>query len=198
MHLEGESTLGIPAQKTFPGLSLLPQARRIKRLIERTGACTILDYGSGKGQQYEISPVRIEGEGQWSNLLDYWEVGAIRCYDPTYAPFSELPTARYDGVICTDVLEHCPEEDVGWILEEIFGFAGRFVFASVACYPARKRLPNGENAHCTIRPMQWWRTIIERVAGARSELQWEFYFISRVDDSSGQRMVEERLANWVS
>ena len=24
-------------------------------------------------------------------------------------------------------------------------------------YPARQILPNGENAHCTLKPKQWWR-----------------------------------------
>jgi hypothetical protein len=66
-------------------------------------------------------------------------------------PFSALPEGRFDGVVCTDVLEHCPEEDLPWIVGELFGYARLFVFANVACYPAAKKLPNGENAHCTIR-----------------------------------------------
>jgi hypothetical protein len=195
MHLQGETALGIPAHQTFSGLSLMPHARRIKHLIQRSGACTILDYGSGKGQQYSISPLQIEGEGTWSNLVDYWEVAAVYCYDPHYEPFSRIPSARYDGVICTDVLEHCPEEDLPWILEEIFRFAGRFVFASVACYSARKRLPNGENAHCTVRPPAWWRGLIERTAAERGGgLLWEFIFVSLTDGAGNQ--LAERLANW--
>ena len=54
MHTEGERFLDIPAQDTFPGLSLPPQAGRVKRLIERTGAQSILDYGAGKGRQYDL------------------------------------------------------------------------------------------------------------------------------------------------
>lgn len=195
MHLEGETTLGIPGHQTFPGLSLMPHAKRIKRLIERTGACTILDYGSGKGQQYGVRPLQIEGEGTWHNLVDYWEIAAVYCYDPNYEPFSRMPSARYDGVICTDVLEHCPEEDLPWILGEIFGFAGRFVFSNVACYPARKRLPNGENAHCTIRPPEWWRALIESASQGHSDLLWEFWFGSRVENAEGPRLIEKRLAN---
>ena len=30
-------------------------------------------------------------------------------------------------------------------------------------YPARKELPNGENAHCTLQDANWWR---EQMAGA--------------------------------
>ena len=44
----------------------------------------------------------------------------------------------------------------GSIVAEIFSYARRFVYVNVACYPAEKRLPNGENAHCTVRPPEWW------------------------------------------
>lgn len=174
MHEEGERFSGLPAEKTFTGQSLLPQARRILELIDMTGASTILDYGCGKGEQYKASPVAIPNVGVFHSMQDYWVVDAIHCYDPNYLPFSELPTGKFDGVISTDVLEHCPEPDLPWILEEIFGFANLFVFANIACYPAKKRLANGENAHCTIRPPEWWKQLIEEVAARHPHIKWRF------------------------
>lgn len=194
MHGEGEKFLGIPAKETFPGLSLPPQARRIKRLIDLTGAETLLDYGSGKGQQYD-APIDLGQEGKFESIIDYWDVAGVQCYDPSYEPYSKLPDGKFDGVISTDVLEHCPEEDIPWIVDEIFGFANRFVFANVACYPARKRLPSGENAHCTIKPPDWWRVIVEAAALRHAGLQWEFWIQSRVEGPQAPRLVEERLFN---
>ena len=52
MHREGDVRRGTPAEHTFDGKSLPRQASRIKKMIERSGARTILDYGSGKGRQY--------------------------------------------------------------------------------------------------------------------------------------------------
>src|SRR5262249_36357390 len=52
----GETHPKIPPDQTFAGKSLPPQADHIKRLIELTGASTLLDYGSGKGQQYRPLP----------------------------------------------------------------------------------------------------------------------------------------------
>ena len=190
MHLKGEKFLNIPADKTFPGLSLPPQAPRIKRLIEATGAQTILDYGSGKGKQYDTSPILIEGQ-EWENILDYWDIAGVTCYDPCYPPFSILPKGKFDGVISTDVLEHCPEDDIPWILDEIFSYARFFVFTNVACYPAKKRLPNGENAHCTIRPLEWWQEQVEYFAQARPDLAWEIW-IQSLDSSSG-KPTDQRL-----
>ena len=144
LHVEGERFLDIAPADTFPGLSLPAQAKRVNRLITAAGATNILDYGSGKGRQYDLREFRAEDGQVYDGIQDYWGVDFIQCYDPGFGPYSTLPNRRFDGVICTDVLEHCPEEDIGWILEELFAYATRFVFATVACYPATKRLPTGE------------------------------------------------------
>jgi hypothetical protein len=171
MHVEGETRLGIPAAQTFPGQSLFAHVVRIKRLIEATDSRTILDYGAGKGLQYRPQRIVVDGVHVADGVAEYWDVDEVRCYDPGYAPHSERPQGRFDGVVSTDVLEHCPEEDVPWILAEIFGYAGRFAYLNVACYPARKHLPNGENAHVTIRAPEWWRDQVAAVAPAG--LLWE-------------------------
>ena len=174
MHVEGERFLGQPPEQTFPGASLLPQAARVRRMIERSGAQNILDYGCGKGRQYDLREVHIPGvEGVFESVQDYWEVDFVHCYDPSYAPFSALPEGKFDGVICTDVLEHCPEPDMPWIVGELFAYASRFVFANVACYPARKRLPNGENAHVTLKPAAWWGELFRAAAERHPGVAWE-------------------------
>jgi hypothetical protein len=173
MHVHGERFKGVAAQDTFDGRSLRKEVVRIKRLIDQTGALTILDYGSGKGGEYEPRPLVIKGQGEWDSVIDYWGIDEVTCYDPAYAPYSTLPSGRFDGVVCTDVLEHCPEEDIDWIVPEIFSFAERFVYLAVACYPAKKRLPNGENAHCTIQPPEWWRGVLLRAASERPGVVWE-------------------------
>ena len=106
-------------------------------------------------------------------MQEYWGVERIVCFDPAYEPFSRAPQGLFDGVICTDVLEHCPEADLPWIIAELFGFARRFVFASIACHPAVKRLPNGENAHCTVRPPPFWAELFISAANSHPDLLWE-------------------------
>lgn len=195
MHEQGETFLGIPAQLTFPGKSLGPQVGRIKRLIERTGAQTVLDYGCGKGLQYEPRALQGESGETLSSVIEYWNVDEVVCYDPCYAPYSELPRGSFDGVICTDVLEHCPEDDVSWIVAELFSFASRFVFANIACYPATKRLPNGENAHCTVKPAEWWKALFESIAAQHSALTWEVWVSTIVEDRGERKFVDHRIGN---
>lgn len=155
MHLEGDARINAAPEKMFPGTALKPHVPRIRHLIQASGAKTLLDYGAGKGVLYRTTPWNAP-EGAFKSVKEYYGLEVLRLYDPAYPPFSELPTGKFDGVVCTDVLEHCPEEDILWILEEIFGYARLFVYANVACYAALKTLPNGENAHCTIRPTEWW------------------------------------------
>jgi FkbM family methyltransferase len=171
MHVEGEARLGIPAEQTFPGSSLGAHIVRIKRLVDQTGARTILDYGAGKGMQYRPHRVVVDGRHVADGIAEYWDVDEVRCFDPGHAPHSALPEGKFDGVVCTDVLEHCPEEDLPWILDEIFGYAEHFVYLNVACFPARKTLPNGENAHITVRPPEWWRELV----ASRASVLWELH-----------------------
>jgi len=178
MHTQGEIHLGIPPDRTFPGQSLPPQAPNIKRLIKATGAQTILDYGCGKGRQYFPHRIRdTEEDTEYPDIRSFWGVRDIRCYDPGYTPYIELPTGTFDGVICTDVLEHCPEEDMPWIVGELFQYARKFVYANVACFPARKRLPGGGNAHCTIKSVRWWEDVIRPIAARKPEVFYDFRFV---------------------
>ena len=188
MHAEGERRLGIPPEKTFPGSSLAPHIVRIKALIDATRAKTVLDYGAGKGLQYRPQPVIVDERQVADGIAEYWDV-EIECYDAGYVPYSKLPQTSFDGVVCTDVLEHCPEEDLSWILDEIFGLARRFVYLNVACFPARKSLPNGENAHATVRPPQWWEALVRERASSRPELRWALHSAQPVDGKMHDALV---------
>ena len=167
------------AAQTFSGKMLLENASTIRTLIERTGARTLLDYGSGKGGAYQEKDIELPDGQTAPSLKDYWALESIRCYDPGYEPFSQLPTERFDGVICIDVLEHITEPDLPWVLEELFGYSRRFVFANIACYPAKKFLPNGKNAHCTVRSPDWWIGLIHGVAMRHTEISYRFQLSTR-------------------
>lgn len=174
LHDEGEKALGYRPEDTFSGVSLSAHIGRVKEFVQMTGSQNLLDYGSGKGRLYDLRDIPVAGSDRLcESIQDYWELDFIQCFDPAYGPFSVLPQGRFHGVICVDVLEHCPEDDLPWILEEIFGFADRFVYLTIASYPAEKTLPNGENAHITLRAPEWWDALLKRVAALRPQLVWE-------------------------
>lgn len=195
MHATGDRHRNIPPERTFAGTSLIRQAARIRDIVRHHRARTLLDYGSGKGRQYAPALIETDDGRTYESIPAYWAVEDVTCFDPGHPPFSARPNGPFDGVICTDVLEHCPEEDLSWIMDDLFGFTRRFVFANVACYPAKKRLPNGENAHCTVRPPAWWRDLILRAAARHPGVAYRFFFETIVAGSDGRlRLVEEELA----
>jgi hypothetical protein len=185
LHREGEKSMRLTPEQTYPGVSLLPHIRRIKKLIRQTGATTVLDYGCGKGMQYEPHSLKVPDEGVFEGVIEYWDIDEVRCYDPCYERYNKLPEGQFDGVISTDVLEHCPEADIPWIVNEMFSYARRFVFAAIACYAAKAILPNGENAHTTIRPAEWWHDLFAATAAGYPDVIWKI--IVEVHENDGHR-----------
>ena len=104
MHLEGETARNRPPEKVYPGDSLPIHALPIKVMIDATGTRTLLDYGAGKGLQYQWQNLTLSDGRTVPGLKSFWGVDSITCYDPAYPPFIALPKNRFDGVISTDVL----------------------------------------------------------------------------------------------
>ena len=139
----------------YPGDNLKPQLHHIKDLVQDTKAETLLDYGGGKGLQYT----------KWKH---HEELGVMpSLYDPAVPEFEELPEGKFDGVYSTDVMEHIPKEQLPQVFGHIFSKAQRFVFLAICTKPSIATLPSGENAHCTVEPIGWWTTMIERYAPRR-------------------------------
>ena len=109
---------------------------------------TVLDYGCGKG-----------------NLIDALEqlYPHIRFYkyDPAIEGISVLPVDKVDLVLNTDVLEHIPEDILESVVAEISSLSNNAFFAlhhALAC----TILPNGENAHCTVKPPIWYYNLFSK------------------------------------
>ena len=157
-------------RRTFAGRSAFKYADRIKALVAAHGCRTMLDYGCGKGQQY-VEPV----PGTDTPLRQYLGVSRAQLYDPAVDRYATRPKGVFDLVICTDVLEHVPEEAVMWVIADLFGYASKAVFAAISTRPAkRKRLSTGENVHVTVKPAAWWTVRFDQAAKAGVATHLEF------------------------
>lgn len=133
----------------FHGLSILQHKKLIGKLVHQTKSTSLMDYGCGRGDAW-YSP---------HNLHHYLGIKRkhLFLYDPSFPKHDKLPTDRtFDGVLCSDVLEHVPEEAVPATIERLFSYSNLFVWASVCCRPAKKKFGDGTNMHVTVRPMEWW------------------------------------------
>jgi hypothetical protein len=139
----------------FNGRSLLKFVDIIGTYLKKNECRTVLDYGSGKGILYTEDFHNLTTEID-KPLPEYWGLDSYTLYDPAYEKYSTLPTEKFDAVISTDVLEHIAEDDLGWILREIYSKAEKMVFLNVACFPALKTLKDGSNAHVSIFSVGDW------------------------------------------
>lgn len=140
--------------KAFAGRSIRTYVPDIAALVQQTGAKRLLDYGSGKGYQY----LQYRVHEQWGGILPH-------CFDIGVRQLSERPLGYFDGIICTDVMEHIAEEDVDEVLADVLSFAedNAFAFFAISCRPAAKKtLPDGRNVHLTVREYAWWSAKIAR------------------------------------
>ena len=121
----------------------------IDDLIKDTKTETLLDYGCGKAEVYEVN--------DWG-----WPKPTL--YDPAIPEYEKLPDGPFDGIISTDVMEHIPKEQLPEVFDQIFSRATRFVYLGISTLPSKTILSNGENAHCTIEDVGFWIKMIEKYA----------------------------------
>lgn len=113
-------------------------APEVSKFALTLGATTVLDYGCGQGRLRPAVP-----------QLRVFE------YDPGIPGKDQLPKPA-DIVVSTDVLEHIEPENVDNVLRHIFLLAKRGAYLVISLSLARELLPDGRNAHLTVKPAEWW------------------------------------------
>jgi cyclopropane fatty-acyl-phospholipid synthase-like methyltransferase len=108
---------------------------------------SVLDYGCGHG-------------GLMAALKDAYPTMQVEGYDPGNLKHSRMPKRSFDAVISGDVFEHIEPEYLDATLQLIDSKILRCGWFRIACYPAKKHLPDGRNAHLIIEPPDWWRNKI--------------------------------------
>ena len=120
--------------KNWAGYDVVKYQKQIKDLVIKYNAKTLLDYGCGKGLQYsEPLPYALgDEEPEWTTF-DKWLGVEVYKYDPCVEEFSVPPPdgMKFDGVICTQVLQTIPDEDLPWVREKLESHTKDFCFISL-------------------------------------------------------------------
>lgn len=136
--------------KKFNGRFLSRYIDDIKPLIDELGCKTLLDHGCG-------------GAKCWNNPMDDGQkldqyLGVIpTLYDPGLPRYSREPQGKYDIVICTQVLGSIPIADLPWVVDRLYGFAGKALYVGERLDPVRKQVHahmKGQMPH-EWSPQQW-------------------------------------------
>ena len=150
--------------KTFPGSGqgkqypyLLEKIKDNHRLNNRVKGETkiwprfnrILDYGCGKG-----------GTMRW--LETFCTDLVVDGYDPGHPDYANTETLKheYDAIYTADVMEHIEEDDLEAVIRQQQSLSICNIHI-IDLTPAKKRLPDGRNAHVTLLDCDEWKWHLE-------------------------------------
>ena len=108
---------------------------------------SVLDYGCGHG-------------GLMATIKEVYPNMHVEGYDPGNPAYNRMPKRSFDAVISGDVFEHIEPEHLDATLQLIDSKILQCGWFRIACYPAKKHLPDGRNAHLIIESPDWWRNKI--------------------------------------
>ena len=133
-------------------------SRYVKRIvahIEQHKPDYVLDFGCGKGRLAEkLSKLGLR----------------VDEYDPAIAGKEQIPQTHYDMIISTDVLEHLYEDEIQTICNDFLALSPITMFHVICCRPASNLLPDGSNAHKTVKPIEWWDGKLKSYTGFKTEV----------------------------
>ncbi len=141
----------------FSDFELRAYREQILSIFNEHSISTVLDYGCG-GSDWRSSDFD-EASGQ--SAIEYFKLQNAYRYEPA---LNIDERQRVDCVISFDLLEHIFISDVPAVLRDMFSYATKLIVLNVACYPAAAKLPNGENAHVTVRHPFWWKGMIDGIS----------------------------------
>lgn len=178
------------SSKTYSGKFLRPHAPYIKALIDRLGCRSVLDYGCGKGRQYEW---RSDQDGQavprGQTIEEYWGVPVTK-YDPAWGPFALKPEGRFDLVICTHTIGSIPIPDLPWVTLDIQRYAREAVYYAEKLGEVRKRVFSEPG----VMPHGWTREQWALALAPRGRPQLEVWLATRRNaGDDGVIVTRERL-----
>ena len=124
------------------GTSAVKYIRFLRPHMQILRPASILDFGCGQSLFLE-------------NLKLDFPVQAYR-YDPAIPAYDTLPGHKVDLLVNIDVLEHIEEPDLDEVIATMRGACDNALIA-VDTVPAQRKLPDGSNAHVTLRPHGWWK-----------------------------------------
>ena len=84
-------------------------------------------------------------------------------YDPYFIKYRKLPK-KYELLICTDVMEHIQKHEIEDSLIKMDNYSIKNLYFSICTRPAKKLLPDGQNAHVTLMSKQAWIAIIKNIS----------------------------------
>lgn len=129
---------------------LLPKYNAVHDFVAQYKPGSVVDWGCANGNLIN----RLE--------QDFPSITRLGGYDPSNPDFDVIPACTYDCLVSCDVIEHFEPDQLDELLQLMQSKFTHAAFLIIACYPAKKLLPDGRNAHLTVENCAWWLDKIQR------------------------------------
>ncbi len=148
--------------RAFDGGGVRVLYDKIIQELENRKSVTILDYGCGEALQWHSQALRKKTIS-FPNLIGEKLQGFYR-YDPAYEIYNKKPTTKFDFVLCGDVLEHVPDEELDNFFVDINSYVEDkgIVFYSISTNLSRNSFLDGSNMHINIKSPSEWFDILKK------------------------------------
>lgn len=118
--------------------------KHLESFIEEISPRSILDFGCGKGNLVSL-------------MKEKYPEKTILGYDPGNAKFDKsIDNISVDLLVSSDVLEHVEPH----LIDETLSYLStksKFIYHLISLAPAKRKLPDGRNAHLIQESPEWWR-----------------------------------------
>jgi hypothetical protein len=161
-----QRTDGKVVENSFSDFEARPYRDHLKKIFEQFSIRSVLDYGCGGSDWNQKGFDPASG----MSAVEFFNLDVARHFEPARAIDERI---KSDCVISFDVLEHVFISDIPNTIRQIFSLADKLVVVNVACYPAAAKLPNGENAHITVRKPDWWKGIFDAISLEFPSVQYQ-------------------------
>jgi len=129
---------------------LLPKYNLVHDFVAKYQPCSLVDWGCANGNLLN----RVQA--------DFPGIQKSAGYDPGNPAYDVVPVGTYDCLVSCDVIEHFEPAQLDKSLKLMQSKFSRAAFLLIACYPAKKRLLDGRNAHLVIENADWWMARIKQ------------------------------------
>ena len=129
---------------------LLPKYDLVHNFVTKYQPQSLVDWGCANGNLLN----RVSA--------DFPSIQELAGYDPGNPNYMVVPAGTYDCLVSCDVIEHFEPDQLDESLTLMQSKFSRAAFLIIACYPAKKRLPDGRNAHLIIENADWWLQKIQQ------------------------------------
>jgi len=132
------------------------------------------------------------------------EVRSIQRVDPLASEANAVFKGRFDAVVCTDTLEFIPDDDVPWLLDQLFRATDRLLYCRVIETRAASGDPALSRSQPWNRTIEWWHYQFQTVARHHPKVRWQLQLersgslpIKKAVTLDGNESAQRELKIWV-